>query len=432
MRLKYQSLIALGISSVIFSGCSTGSGGFLNLGIGNALQKTKICAFKNKLTYEQTPIGSTGLSLPTFGSAPTNIGHQQIGHQQINAAPAPISNYSVMQAPVAAPAANDCGCNANSATTSPSYVQEYYMPVSPVQVDTVPSAPTMNIESQPVDIVEPPIESVRPGSNGSNELPPINVLPGEFEQDSGSKFDSLDETDSLGPTGSKADDGFSLETGEDNSDKVVDGLNHSSEDKSILESAKRKRLRSPDTDKITRPSQQIATIEDVETKMVTLHARPAQSHNVFDRASQQRKALETMQASHKNQFRQQNSLRQPQLPAMNTNYRQASNTDGAIEFKPLPPVNNEVIPTPKTNLQPLQESEETRFAETLDNHTAALNPAASRRVPLLRATTASSASILSLKNLANVISDEDQKSYYRRTADENGRTPADSDGTRLK
>jgi len=159
--------------------------------------------------------------------------------------------------------------------------------------------------------------------------------------------------------------------------------------------------------------------------MVVLRARPAQSHQVFDRVARQKKTLETAQASHKRNYRELNALRERRTNFGEQSYRQAKNTgdtDGAVEFKSLPPV-IETTPAPvfqpKTNLVPLPKANRegqnddnqegrTRTADATNGHSAANMP----RLPILRATTASSSSILSLKNLANVI--EDDRQYHRQ------------------
>ena len=382
MRLKYHSLIALGISSIILNGCASSGGGFLNLGVVDALKKSKACLFKQKLGYTTTPLANTGLSLPTFGTKPT-----------LSSGPVMIDNYAVPQATSSAPT-SDCGCNAGSSIVDSSqYSEKYYMPI---RTDLTPQ------------IVEPPIDAVPSPLMEDAELPSINPLPSEtLDSDSGKGFDSLDTEgsfDPLGQTDSTEFDSPDSETAEsDDREQVVDG--QKSKDQSIFEAAKLKESKTMKFDEATDPTHAGHSVVDQKPTMLTLHARPAQSHNVFDKAAQQQKSIETMQASHKRNFRQQNALRPKGMEFNDRGYRQAMNTDQAIEFKPLPPVKeNKPAPavTPETKLAPLPAlKENTHKMQNGRTRTAAVSP----RVPILRATTASSASILSLKNLANVIQD---------------------------
>ena len=384
MRLKYHSLIALGISSIILNGCTTGSGGFLNLGVVDALRKSKACIFKQKLNYSTTPIGNSKFALPTFGTTPTH-----------SSGPVAIDSYTVPQAASAAPT-SDCGCNAGATVVNSSqYSDEYYMPI--------------RSELSTSEIVEPPIDSVPAKLIDDAELPSVNPLPSEdFDSDNDDGFDSLDTEGAFSPLGQTTPDELSTdivaeENQSDDHEQVVDGQNGN--DKSIFEAAKIKESDTMKFDDATDPTHAGHSIVEQKPAMLTLHARPAESHNLFDRAAQQKKSLKTMQASHKRNFRQQNSLRK-QTDFGDRGYRQAMNTDQTIEFKPLPPVKEKTTaPTvsPKTDLVPLPtKSGKTRKTETTQNRTAKASP----RIPILRATTASSASILSLKNLANVIQDD--------------------------
>lgn len=404
MRRRYQSLIALGISSVILGGCTAGSGGFLNVGVVDALRKSKACVFKQKFTYQKTPIGKTGLTLPTFGTRPS-----------VASQPVVLDSYSVPQTGTPT-ITSGCGCDAGQSIVSSD--QQYYMPTRSRTPDV--------IEMSPGQIVEPSIDAVPAPLIHDAELPSVNPLPGDnLDFDAGEDFDSIDTEGSLEPIGQSND------TKANESDQMVDGQNGN--DKSVFEAAKKFNDAEIPFNEAPQPTHAGHSVVQQKPEIVTLHARPAQSHNVFDRAAQQQKSLETMQASHKRNFRQQNALRQRRTNFGAHGYRQAMNTDQPIEFKPLPPVKQatpapestpdlkpktERVPLPKTSRGTQQENC-TRMANAWNDQTAnkqAVEKQAANkppRVPILRATTASSASILSLQNLANVINDshEGQRKY---------------------
>ena len=131
-----------------------------------------------------------------------------------------------------------------------------------------------------------------------------------------------------------------------------------------------------------------------------------------------------MQASHKRNYRQQNDLRPNIAELKDRGYRQAMNTDQEIEFKPLPPVKeNSTVPatTAAPKLAPLQNpNEETKDDQQDQTRTAAAAP----RVPILRATTTSSASISLLRNIENVLqrSQGSEQQYYDNRHIANGST----------
>ncbi len=416
MRLKYQSLIAFGISTIIFSGCTSSGGGFLNLGVADALRKSKVCLLKKKLTYSKTPVGNTGISLPTFGAQPTG-----------SSGAVPIDSYSVQQTAPAtpqvapAPTTGSCGCGSpeNTAVST----GQFYMPQQQYVVEPMVSNPI--VQQPPAEVVASPIETVPSSAPKINELPTINQLPSGSETPSiepkeTDHFEKFDTEGTLEPLGQNEEaDDFELDTQEE----IADGQRDDTQ--SIFEEAeltKRSQIRFDSTTGLSR-TERVA--EPQKPKMLTLHARPAQSHNVFNQSNQTSKMVETVQASHKPYYRQLNALRQQPAKLNDRGYRQARNTTGAIEFKPLPPVSEtpaaEVL-APKTKLAPLQESTikrgtpsddvqngSTRTANAKQHETAQVTP----RIPILRATTVSSASILSLKNLANVIDDKQTQTQER-------------------
>lgn len=430
MRVKNNSLIALGIgiglSSVILSGCTTGSGGFLNLGIVDALQKSKACVFKQKLGYKK-PIASAGkFSLPSIGARATVTGQ-----------PIAVDGYTVQSEGSALPI-SDCGCDA--ATDS-----QYYMPTRAPRADV--------LKMSPGELVEPPVNFSSPRQIDDAQLPDINPLPadiatpnlqdteGTFEpigkydnepqadpsqvsesQASESEFDESDANDKLSAALAPGHDDIIVNDRTDTTEQEMADKNHDDEE-SIFEAAKAIKDRKPNFDQMTQQSKPAPRVAENKTpKIVILHARPAQSHNVFTPEQQQQKSLEAMQASHRMNFRRQNSLRD--LQHNDRTYRQAMNTDEVIDFKPLPPVKEELparsapVNTQRTPLPPQHDLAPTGNAmNSVMGHRTAVNRT---RTPILRATTASSASILSLKNLANVISD--QRTAEGESSDRNSAT----------
>lgn len=411
MRVKNNSLIVLGIgiglSSFILSGCTTGSGGFLNLGIVDALQKSKACVFKEKLGYKK-PLASAGkFSLPSIGNRPSTAGQ-----------PVAVQNYSVQTQGDPFPT-SDCGCAASED-------EQYYMPTRAPHTDV--------LKMSPGELVEPPINFVPSRQIDDAQLPDINPLPAEIttpdldgslnDADTEGTFEPISKSDDLAfpqddqPSAALAPAENNLPQ-DDRSDlnqpEVVDQNRDSQQ--SIFEAAKTMQHRHPNFDSMTQKATPAPPVAEPKApKIVVLHARPAQSHNVFTRQQQEQKSLEAMQASHRMSFRRQNSLRNHQYN--DGAYRQAMNTDEVIDFKPLPPIKEELpvrstpTPTPTLTPTPTQSAPlplQNEFVPTANSsgsvmgHRTASRP---NRTPILRATTASSASILSLKNLANVISDQ--------------------------
>ena len=419
MRLKYHSLIALGISSIILNGCATGGGGFLNLGVVDALKKSKACVFKQKLTYTTTPIGNSGLSLPTFGSSPTHSSGPVIVNS--HTAPQQVTSFPPMSQPApiaqAAPTSS-CGCSAGSSIVDSSQYNsqhdaQFYMPARTDQTS---------------EIVEPPINAVPNRLIESPNLPSVNPLPTEtLDSDNSEGFDTFDTEGELEPLGQiekmnpiNSAPKVIAEKSYYSRDAETEAVESNVNDQSIFEAAKVKESKTMIFDEATDPTHAGHSIVEQKPAILTLHARPAQSHHVFDRAAQQQKSIATMQASHKRNFRQQNTLR-PKIAELNSrDYRQAMKPEPTVEFKPLPPViENTTAPAiaPETKLAPLPtQKEDSQKDQDIRTRTAETSP----RVPILRATTASSASIRSLTNIANVLqgnkSPQQQYEADRRTA----------------
>jgi hypothetical protein len=418
MRFKNNRLIAVGIgiglSSIIFTGCCTSSCGFLNLGVADALRKSKACVLKQKLAYANPLIAKGKFALPTLATrtpAPTQSG--TIEHNQFLHSNAEVAN-------------SDCGCHGSAPTSHP----QYYTPSRSDIVNLSPSGVSPN-DLPPSEIVEPPVGATPLKNIEDAELPNVNPLPGDdvapMLKGPGSKstegtLEPIGRAQPLKPkhnvenktapqTGlqSQAEISakplpFIMERHENvppvtlkASPKVAD--THPAAEESIFEAAKSEEASKPRLDEATQDQKAKKQADGSEkAKMITLHARPAQSHHLFTRDQQQQRTLELMQASHRNNFRRQNSLRKPKFSDMQ--YRQAMNTDEIIDFKPLPPV-KDILPLPKTTPRtlPLPMQSNTPAASEAKSQ----NTPAYKRRPILRATTTSSASILSLKNLANVI-----------------------------
>jgi len=321
---------------------------------------------------------------------------------------------------------NDCGCAAGDSSVVGT--QQFYMP----QRESVEQPPMVNevTVQPPSEVFSPPVDSafdVLPGVNalpGANALPGVNDLSLPLDDNdlkpevNDNHFKNLDTEGTLEPLGQKKDD-FEI----DSQEEIADGQRD--KDQSIFEEAElieRSKIRFDAAKELAQNEPRAAK---QEPEILTLHARPAQSHNVYKQLATTQKSLETVQASHKPYYRQQNALRPQPMKLDDRRYRQAKNTNTEVEFKPLPPV-SETSPvpalTPKTNMVPLPQSNtnhsipsdellksNTRTADAASNQTVTTTP----RVPILRATTVSSASILSLKNLANVIGDtQSQKRSY--------------------
>ncbi len=383
MRLKYQSLIALGISSAILSGCTVGSG-FLNLGVVDALKESQANIFKQRLAYKKTALGNTGLWRPTFGThSALEPSHRPTATDDfIFSTAAPSHVFTEGTSADGEFGCGVCECNAHPGT-------QYYMYQRSYDVMETPSA----------QIAEPPARTaleIPAKLIKASSMPQSNPLPNDaLKLDPARGHDDLDSVESLEPLGQLAPPEDS-----EQSDQVLAG--QLGREQSIFEPAAKSMLKS---DAATAPAHAGRSVVENKSAILTLHARPAQSHNIFDRAAHQQQSLETMQAGHKRGFRQQNALRKTETSFGDRSHRQAMNNQPSIEFKPLPSV-TKTTPTPAY----------TRIADATDNHTAHASP----RIPILRATTVSSGSILSLKNFASGIvgnqSRHQQHGAPRRTA----------------
>jgi len=166
------------------------------------------------------------------------------------------------------------------------------------------------------------------------------------------------------------------------------------------------------------------SVVEKRTKMLTLRARPVQSHQPFDTRTRQKKKVEMQQVTHKRHFREQNSLRplhQNQKVGSKPLERTAE-IPAPVKFKPLPVLSKE-SPTGKTsgtntesstlNSAPISETLEqsstkmqrlTSPVEVIEPETEKESVIKIARLPILKAENTSSAAIGSLRNFTNVSS----------------------------
>ena len=176
------------------------------------------------------------------------------------------------------------------------------------------------------------------------------------------------------------------------------------------------------------------SVVEQRSKMLTLHARPVQSHRDSSVQSEQ-KTVEMQQVTHKRHFRQQNSLR-PLHQDRNVGSKPLERTaeiPAPVKFKPLPVLSKE-SPTGKTsdantgapslNSGPISETLEqstkmqrlTSPVEVIESETEKESGIKIARLPLLKAESTSSAAIGSLRNFTNVrdLDPGFDKDYYSR------------------
>ncbi len=199
---------------------------------------------------------------------------------------------------------------------------------------------------------------------------------------------------------------------------------------SILDTAEASPETSPEPET---PTSAGSSVVERPSKMLTLTARPVQTHHASATQTVKNKA-EMQQVTHKRHFRRQNSLRPlhqkfgSQLPA------HTAEAPGPIKFKPLPAMSKE-WPTTKTsetntgaptlNRSPSSETSEQSSSkiqrlpspvQKLDSETEKESVIKIARLPILRAESTSSAAIGSLRNFTNVrdLDPGFDKGYYSR------------------
>ena len=362
----------------MLSGCTAGGKPNLGLGIYDAFHKSKACLFKKKLGYE-TP----AVTQNPFGFANQNV------HVQNSVLPTEGSYPAISEH------ASSCGCGCSgtpiSAPVSTVPSQEFYMPVAPnalnlqssdnegglVVVDSTDEPAGSDVSPQAL-----PLENELPAEN---PLPAANPLPGfQPNSDTSNEID-LDKEEGLIETLDSASTEVPEATPEKDENSILDtaGL--------FPESMFEGRV----------PTRVGKSVFDPEPKMVTLTARPAESHQVFNAADRLAKSAETAtaQASHKRSYRQQNALRQKRDLVAPT-FDRTAEAPAPVKFKPLP-----TLPAKNSDDSQKQPEPQPSKIETA-------------RLPILRATTTSSASISALRNFTNVRENDpnfDQDYYSGKT-----------------
>lgn len=171
------------------------------------------------------------------------------------------------------------------------------------------------------------------------------------------------------------------------------------------------------------------SVVEQRSKMLTLTARPVQSHH-SSHSQLQRNKVEMQQVTHKRHFRQQNALR----PLHRERYEHTAEAPGPVKFKQLPTISKE-SPTGKTSdvntgAPALNRSSSSEVmersspkmqrlpssVEKLESETEKDSVIKIARLPILRAESTSSAAIGSLRNFTNVrdLDPGFDKGYYSR------------------
>ena len=416
---KYKWL-SLGLASIFVSGCAVGGKPNLNLGIADAFRKTKAHLLKKKLSYE-APIANTnfGYAHPVDTVAPT-----------CQDCASTVSDVTILTES-ALPAPSDCGCNGDSSVYYPP-VTEFYMPVAPTQELAEPTAQPSSSNLLPVTAL--PFEA----SDDSLELE--NPLPAPVEAPATLTAPAIDPTEEEGII--KTLDSASID--HDEVEETMDEINEDLEilpkkdETSILDTAAKPleaKTLEANTLEAKTPTSAGQSVVEKRTKMLTLRARPVQSHQPFDTRTRQKKKVEMQQVTHKRHFREQNSLRplhQNQKVGSNPLERTAE-IPAPVKFKPLPVLSKE-SPTGKTsdantgapslNSGPISETlEQSTKMQRLTSPVEVIEPETEKesvikiaRLPILKAESTSSAAIGSLRNFTNV-RDHDpgfDKDYYSR------------------
>jgi hypothetical protein len=166
------------------------------------------------------------------------------------------------------------------------------------------------------------------------------------------------------------------------------------------------------------PTSAGTSVMDRRTKMLTLTARPVQSHRGIQATESEQ--IEMRQVTHKRHFRQQNALRPLHRQFRNGPLEHTAEIPAPVKFKPLP-----VLPTSSSKQEsvdtttgaaafrrtPVPQNQEqssgtlqesSAFEREGDSETGAGSVIKIGRLPILKAESSPSASISSLKNFTNV------------------------------
>ena len=274
---KYKWL-SLSLASIFISGCAVGGKPNLNLGIADAFRKSKSCLFKKKLSYgAPAPVANTN-----FGYA-----HPVAPTCQDCAATQSVVTVTPDQSVSSAP----CDCSCNGGTCAP--VTEFYMPVAPTQdlVEPTPQPTSDNL----LPVTALPFEASDDSLELENPLPPVEVpdtpaIPAVDVDPTTVEEGIIDTLDSASVDHDEAEEAL---------DEI--DMTPKKDETSILDTAAK-----PLETKT--PTSAGESVVEQRSKMLTLHARPVQSHRDSSVQSEQ-KTVEMQQVTHKRHFRQQNSLR---------------------------------------------------------------------------------------------------------------------------
>ncbi len=419
MRTQKYKWLTLGLASIVISGCAVGSQPKLNLnlGIADALRKSRDSLTKKKLSYKAPDASSKfGFSNPSTSAQPTRL-------PSIGTLPSlknvPLLSGRSSASPVSESSSvltSDCGCTGNNAASTMELD-------TPTGSSAEPVAPPLHDGSEYVDSVPPailPFEDSASELGLENPLPPAVEMPATELVPSGEmNHTSPDEEEGTIETLDSAAHEL------DNTNELLD-VTPKKDENSILETAA-KALEGQI------PTSAGHSVVEQRSKMLVLTARPAESHQVFDRTARVANKSGTQLVTHKRHFRQQNALRPRRSPFRSEAIEHTAEAPAPVKFKPLPvlpPASHSHNATekntgaPKLNRQPASKPQEgtleiRRLPEADGNHAPAAkrgNIIKTARLPILKTETTAAASIGSLRNFTNV-RDLDAD-YYRRKKEE--------------
>ncbi len=403
MSTKKFKWLTLGLASIVVSGCAAGSKPNLNLGIADALRKSKACLFKKKLSYQTpasntrfgyaTPVTSDSVMLPSTTSRPIASSQSPIYHQSAE-------NPSVLS--------SDCNCSTANNVAVPS--SGFYMPPPPA-IETPASTPSMS-----------------EGSAGSFDSVPTLELPHDTSVDHLQLQNPLPPAVEVPTTQPNPSVGLN-ESGSDVEERIIDTLDSASLD---FDELKETPVVTPKKDEASiletaakaleakTPTSAGQSVVERRSKIVTLTARPAQSHQVFDAQTARKTQADMQQVTHKRHFRQQNSLRPLHTQFRRNAVEHTAEVPSVIKFKPLPVLSKESpaeqpsgVNTGAPALKQKSLPKVLKNSSTGIQHLPAPVPdpksieeqgSVSKigRLPILKAETVSSAAIGGLRNFTNV------------------------------
>lgn len=385
---KYKWL-TLGLTSIVISGCAVGNKSHLNLGIADAFRKSKNCLLKKKLGYRAPATGATfGYANPVDHGVPVEDGVVTV---------VPDQSASIVS--------SDCSCNSSVSDS------EFYMPVETAY-----------------EMVDPPV-----ASDGDNLLPaalpaaalPAAALPVEASQDNSGLENPLPPAIEVPETPSTP----SISVDPTEEEGIIETLDSASVD---IDETKEDLKIIPEKDEtsildtavmpleVKTPTSAGQSVVEQRTKMLTLTARPVQSHQVADAQSRLPNKASMQQVTHKRHFRQQNALRPLHQKFRGEPLEYTAEAPGPLKFKPLPVMSKESekkktsdsntgAPALKTSRSIENLDQSSSKTQRLPAPEQKLAPEAEKesvikiaRLPILKAESTSSAAIGSLRNFTNV------------------------------